>query len=615
MILRPLLKATIAQDYIVFGLRWLMLIAFALAIILTRGALETLTLERFGERYSDVLTAFTVGAVATVLLGGMVVIPALRPYTPFLIVPSDWLIAGVFMSASVNNPLLVAIIGGAIAVNALLRLGTAWGLTDAVGVLVIGVVLSLTQPNVTLAPLPLLERFAPALLALFLFSLIAFVWSNALDEDKTTKAIRLKARVDEATKRLENMRERAKAITEMATVLNSTLNHEKILDACMDIGRIAVRENPKQRLISFCLLVEDEDELAIATDRGLQALDRRKLFKGQAGVIAQSLSEGQTVIVHEGGEDDPELSELLAFSNIESVLCIPLRAGYVSYGVLIFASTSKHAFNEDHIDTLQTLGLQATIALQNAVLYSTLREEKERIIRIEENARKALVRDLHDIPTQTMSAVAMQISLIPRIAEQQPHKLREEVETIRSLALRAVEEIRHVMFALRPLSLESQGLGVALEQLAQKMQQTYKQPMSVQVDPNAEYNLTQEQQSALFYLIEEAANNARKYAQADQIQVRIGMEGQNVIARIRDNGKGFDVNAVGKDYEKRSSFGMVNMRERAELVGGTLDLQSAIGKGTTITVRVPVQVRGMITSTPSRKKLDRPSTGPLSPLS
>src|SRR5690606_29739996 len=103
------------------------------------------------------------------------------------------------------------------------------------------------------------------------------------------------------------------------------------------------------------------------------------------------------------------------------------------------------------------------MALQNAVLYNSLMEEKERIIQMEEDARKALVRDLHDIPTQTVSAVAMRIRIIMRLLEKNPDQVMSELQTVEEMTLRATEEIRHVLFKLRPLALESQGLSAALD--------------------------------------------------------------------------------------------------------------------------------------------------------
>jgi signal transduction histidine kinase len=224
------------------------------------------------------------------------------------------------------------------------------------------------------------------------------------------------------------------------------------------------------------------------------------------------------------------------------------------------------------------------------VLYTSLMDEKRRLIEIEEAGRKALVRDLHDVPTQTMSWVAMQLSVLPMIAARTPEKVKEETEAIRERALRAVEEIRYVMFSLRPLSLETQGLGEALNQLAEKMIKTYKQDMKIEVDPAAESLLDKDQRGTLFYLIEEASNNARKHAEAPLIRIAVTHEGKEIVVRVMDNGKGFDTETESHKAQKRGSFGMVNMKDRAAIINGTYHIDSKPGQGTTITVRIPVGV-------------------------
>ena len=184
------------------------------------------------------------------------------------------------------------------------------------------------------------------------------------------------------------------------------------------------------------------------------------------------------------------------------------------------------------------------------------------------------------------------------------------------MALRATEELRHVMFTIRPLSLEASGLKTALDQLAEKMNATYGQPMQVKIDERIEAVLDKDAKGSLFYLVEEAANNARKYAKASMVQVQGGIQNDSVIIRIRDNGSGFDSNEVGEGYENRGSFGMVNMRERAELINGTFDLQSTPGKGTVVTVRVPIQGKDSQNSVPlmkPRKPLRKQYSGPISP--
>jgi signal transduction histidine kinase len=96
-------------------------------------------------------------------------------------------------------------------------------------------------------------------------------------------------------------------------------------------------------------------------------------------------------------------------------------------------------------------------------------------------------------------------------------------------------------------------------------------------------------QGVIFYIVEEAVNNARKHAEAEEIRVTLQKAYPDIIQlEIRDNGVGFNVGEVDTGYEKRGSLGMVNMRERTELVNGTLQLQSKVGEGTRIRVLVPL---------------------------
>jgi signal transduction histidine kinase len=107
----------------------------------------------------------------------------------------------------------------------------------------------------------------------------------------------------------------------------------------------------------------------------------------------------------------------------------------------------------------------------------------------------------------------------------------------------------------------------------------------VQVGHDVETALDQNAQGVIFYLVEEAVNNARKYAEASMINVKVGRKGSVILVRIADNGKGFEMGSIaGND----KSYGMTNMRERAELLDGTLKVESAPGIGTTITATIPI---------------------------
>jgi signal transduction histidine kinase len=146
-----------------------------------------------------------------------------------------------------------------------------------------------------------------------------------------------------------------------------------------------------------------------------------------------------------------------------------------------------------------------------------------------------------------------------------------------------------MLFTLRPLVLESQGLLAALESMAEKMEDTYSQDVIIETASNVINSLEPAKQAVVFYIAEEAANNARKHAQAETIWVRLKMLRRGLsLLEIEDNGVGFDLREVDNAYEDRGSLGMINMRERTELVNGLLHIDSIVGKGTKIQVVIPL---------------------------
>jgi signal transduction histidine kinase len=155
------------------------------------------------------------------------------------------------------------------------------------------------------------------------------------------------------------------------------------------------------------------------------------------------------------------------------------------------------------------------------------------------------------------------------------------------MARTTTREIRHMLFTLRPLILESQGLTAALRQFAEKVRDTHNQKVHLEAELEAEQELSQASQVALFYIIEEAVTNAYKHAAAENIWIRLVREEAGVLAEVSDDGVGFNVGEVDAHYELRGSLGMVTMRERAELLAGSLEIASEQGRGTTIRVHIP----------------------------
>jgi signal transduction histidine kinase len=146
-----------------------------------------------------------------------------------------------------------------------------------------------------------------------------------------------------------------------------------------------------------------------------------------------------------------------------------------------------------------------------------------------------------------------------------------------------------MLFTLRPLELESQGLVGALQAMAEKTHDTYNQNVIVEADENIVSQLEKSRQTIIFYIVEEAINNACKYAQASHIWVRMrNLNPDTMLLEVEDDGIGFDKDSVEATTEQRGSLGLKNMRERAEMVNGILRIDSKPGKGTLIRVVVPL---------------------------
>ena len=421
-----------------------------------------------------------------------------------------------------------------------------------------------------------------------------YISQNMIAQLRTVRKLRVAAH--EKQNRVEN--DRMRAIYDLTTTLTATLSYKRVLDSALDLSVNALHvddaeaENatPKDdRLVSAVLLFKAE-ELIVGSARRLTNADMRVNLPAKEGLLAKVIEEGEPIVVDKVSSD-PELGRLVGLQNCNSIYCFPMRSGFNVYGVLIFGHPEANYFTRDRCDVLAIIARQAVIAIQNARLYQDIADEKERIVEVQEEARKKLARDLHDGPTQSVAAIAMRVNLARRMVERDPQGAMDELTKVEELARRTSKEIRHMLFTLRPLVLESQGLTAALQAMADKMKETFSQDVVIQVDENMASQLEMGKTGVIFYIVEEAVNNARKHAQAETISVRLralSKQPDIVFLEIADNGVGFDVVAVNKSYDKRGSLGMVNLRERTELVNGILRIDSAPGKGAKIQVFIPL---------------------------
>ncbi len=396
------------------------------------------------------------------------------------------------------------------------------------------------------------------------------------------------------SKNNDTINERLRKMFQLITDLTLTLNYDRVLEKSLDSAFLALNLNelPTNQLVSAVLLFSDEEignpDLEVAYGRGLPRPDLDIRTPGVQGLLEKVIETGDPHLT-ENLPKDPELNTFISFRACMSGYCIPLRAGLDTFGVMIFAHPEKEYFNEEARDIINTVGHQAQLAMQNAHLFQELKAERDQIIKVQKEAQSRLARALHDGPTQTVAAIPMQISRARHLMNRDLDAAAEALYQTEELARRTSKQIRHMLFTLRPLVLETEGLEAALASMAQKTRDTFGQNVIVQTDPELVKELDMNAQTVIFTIAEEAVNNARKHAQAEHIWVKVQrLQSDLAFLEIEDDGMGFEVDEVMGSYEERDSLGMLNMRERAELVQGVFHVKSKPGQGTQIQVVLPL---------------------------
>jgi signal transduction histidine kinase len=561
-------------DWFASSLRWLLLVGMMLSLSI-RGQVAT---QAFWVLALMVLWNLAMSALATLNLR--------MPYHRYIVVGVDFVLSAVYFGAQSVHPSGASVWSGTIPIITGAIYFEMWGAFLVAGLF------ALWQGFTLRASIS--SGFSFLTSSGILFTLLVGLAGGLLGR---FGMLRLRSsrqtRVDAEERRRRAETERLRAIYELSSTLTATLSYKRVLDSALDLGYNALHPNfdpdePRdERLVSAVLLFKN-NELTVGSARRFTNSDMRATLYGNDGILKKVLDEGEPVFTQDIGYD-PELGRIVALRSCLSAYCFPLRSGFNVYGAMLYAHPDANYFTQERRDLLDIIGRQAVIAVQNASLYQDLVEEKERMIDVQEETRKKLARDLHDGPTQSVAAIAMRINLTRRMMAKNPKDVMEELQKIEDLALRTTKEIRHMLFTLRPLILESQGLNAALQAMAEKMRETFTQNVVINVDEKVLENMEMGKQGVIFYIIEEAVNNARKHASATHIWVRLRpFETEIALLEIEDDGVGFDVAAVHKSYDKRGSLGMVNLRERTELVTGLLNIDSAPGKGTRIQVYIPL---------------------------
>ena len=216
--------------------------------------------------------------------------------------------------------------------------------------------------------------------------------------------------------------------------------------------------------------------------------------------------------------------------------------------------------------------------------------DKLMMLEIQEMERQRIARELHDSSTQNLVALFNKLELCSNLIDVDAIRCKLEIQSAMKYLKTIISDIRSTIYDLRPMSFDDIGIDVTIEQFIEKIKNEYNKKIVFVDEENIlkQCNLKSILKLTIFRIIQESCNNAVKHANAENIQVIVKKVQSFLCVTINDDGVGFDINQLKNiNREDNSGFGLSMMKERVYLFSGEININSEIGKGTNIIVKVP----------------------------
>jgi signal transduction histidine kinase len=377
---------------------------------------------------------------------------------------------------------------------------------------------------------------------------------------------------------MERAVHRLEATTEIARAVGGETNLDRILEIVVKRGRALVEAR------SLLILLAAGGELVTASIAGEHSPEMAKArIPIAASVPGQVLEEGEPRRVR---DLHPSLMARPGDAGVTALLAPLLYRGR-ALGVLVALDPLGRDAGFSDEDEGVLLSFAASAATAVATAQSVAEDRTRETITATERERGRWARELHDESLQSLAGLRVLLSAARRSEpEELDGLLVQGIEQVDA----AIAEMRRLIADLRPSTLDQLGLGAALEALGERTASTAAIDVQISVDLDfetgrSESRLLGEVEDTVYRLVQEALNNAVHHGEARCVRVQVSEAGGSLHVRIADDGRGFDPEA------STDGFGLIGMRERAELAGGTLELKSAPGEGTTIVATIPTVYR------------------------
>jgi signal transduction histidine kinase/putative methionine-R-sulfoxide reductase with GAF domain len=373
---------------------------------------------------------------------------------------------------------------------------------------------------------------------------------------------------------LQSRLEEMFGLQRLGTLLLEEHDFDRVLQSiCQQLQRLTDAGG-----VGLALLEEDPRYLEMRTVVGPSAnVLRGARIPTEGSFAAEAIRTNRPQRSDDAQNDPRGYKTSLVLGNTRTILSVPMKTRQRTVGVLsVYNKQGEGGFTDRDAELAIFFANQAAAAIENARLYEQTREYAV----VEE--RNRLARELHDSVTQTLFSVTLLAEASLNLLGRDPVKARERLERANELAQGALAEMRALIFQLRPMTLQEEGLLSAVKKHLAALHSRYGRVVELQVTGSAR-RLPAQVEDAAFRIVQESLNNVVKHANAPRAHVELEFGSSALRLVTSDNGVGFDPSA----QQGPRTLGMSSMHERAESVGGRLQVDSSPGNGTQVSAELP----------------------------
>jgi PAS domain S-box-containing protein len=392
--------------------------------------------------------------------------------------------------------------------------------------------------------------------------------------------------------RITRAREDLSALNTIAGVVTQSLDLDTVLGSALDKTLEIMRWNTG----GILLLNRENETLYYRVHRGLSdGFVRDMYFRLGEGIEGKVAQTGETILV-ENTSTNPYVThlDLLDIEGIRAFACVPLISKGNVLGIINIASHEVGKLSSEDTQLLDSIASQIAIAIENASLHQeVLHKDKIRgellqgIFSIQEEERKRIARELHDETSQSLASLATNLEVAVHTLPDSADNTKTVLKNAQTISISILDDIYKLIYELRPTLLDDLGLVVAIRWLvannlsAAGIKVVFKTTGQVR-------RLNSTVETTLFRVIQEAMNNMSRYAHAKNADIIVNFRKHMIRVRIKDDGAGFNVDEAISSKDRPRGLGLLGMKERVELMNGTLSIQSYPSNGTEIDFKIPL---------------------------